>query len=573
VKILLISIFLFFFFTISQSSAQAAVLFSDDFSNGASQWTPLQSGWQVVNGKYGATVDCCGSIHTVAGDITTPNYSIELEMRPELGEDKNVTFRWANNSNRYEIHFNNNGAHWGGLVSPSAPVVLQNNVTYHFKIVFNGQNIKFYLDNSLLFDVNDPNYHFSGHEQVGLRIGTGGALTRVWFDNIVVRSLEVGDLGLPLLKQTDSAWGNLTYDSANIWSPSNPTIGRWGCALTSAAMVFHYHGITKMPDGSPLTPSSLNTWLTNRPQGYGSGGYLNFAELSKLSKIAKFQNDSFDYDSLEFVFHEGQNNLTLKADLEADRPVILKVPGHFIVAKGITDTSFNINDPFYNKFSLSEYGNSYLGMRRFIPANSDLSYIIISTQNDVEASLEDSAGNPVGIQTIETPILDPVTGIPSGEPVKLIYFAKPSTGEYELKVSSSSPESYEIEVLTYNEEGDHKRFLHTGIVGGDDLDNISISFNKEDLDDNNSEQIVTFDSLIADINSLRASNYIRNFGVYISLLSKAGAAKGAYILNVKTSKNILNSILDELKAQRGKHINVNAYNILHADIQYLLLNL
>jgi len=55
----------------------------------------------------------------------------------------------------------------------------------------------------------------------------------------------------PLLKQTDSTWGSITYDGADLWSRGTECWGL-GCAITSATMVLQYNGIQKLPDGSAL---------------------------------------------------------------------------------------------------------------------------------------------------------------------------------------------------------------------------------------------------------------------------------------------------------------------------------
>ena len=69
-------------------------------------------------------------------------------------------------------------------------------------------------------------------------------------DNFIVTSADPSDLSVPLLKQTSNPWQSQEYDTAHVWNPSNITIKAWGCAMTSAAMIFKYYGINKLPDGT-----------------------------------------------------------------------------------------------------------------------------------------------------------------------------------------------------------------------------------------------------------------------------------------------------------------------------------
>lgn len=61
-----------------------------------------------------------------------------------------------------------------------------------------------------------------------------------------------------------------------------------------------------------------------------------------------------------------------------------------------------------------------------------------------------------------------------------------------------------------------------------------------------------------------------NNGIYNSLLAKAIAAQLVNFMSEKTSNNILKAMLNEIKAQRGKGITENAYQVLFYNINYLL---
>jgi len=167
-------------------------------------------------------------------------------------------------------------------------------------------------------------------------LGSGGYLNTVYYAPFNISGgidLGVPDLGVPLLKQTDPLWGTQVYNSANLWAPGSSGISSWGCALTSAAMVFQYHKITKLPDNSNLDPGSLNTWLKNHPDGYIRNGLVNWLALSRLSKLAKAENSDFTYDVLEYKRAGGDQN-QLKTDLGNNIPDILEEPRAFYCRKG-----------------------------------------------------------------------------------------------------------------------------------------------------------------------------------------------------------------------------------------------
>jgi len=94
------------------------------------------------------------------------------------------------------------------------------------------------------------------------------------------------------------------------------------------------------------------------------------------------------------------------------KPVILEEPHHFIVAKGIQENSYTINDPrWIDRLSLQSYGGGFLGMRRFEETQTDLSTLYISASTPTELFLIDSLGRRVG--------KDPNTGV--------IYFEIPNS--------------------------------------------------------------------------------------------------------------------------------------------------
>ncbi len=599
-KILIFSVIFVFLSLLAPSLTNRAIastiLFQDNFDSGnASQWTSVRgdpSLWKVksVNGsnQYGARIESGSTIiDSVAGDISTSRYQIDLDFTTIEGVDKNIDFRWLNNQQIYEVHFTGanavfsttgpNQAGWPKIASNP----LQNNQTYHIKIVLDDQHIQFFIDSNKLFDINDPNYIFSSHEKIGLRIGTGvAAPTEVWFDNIVVSSLDNNiDLNVPLLKQTSDPWKSLEYDTAHLWSPTKPTINDWGCAMTSAAMVLKYHGINKLPDGTTLDPGTLNTWLKNQPDGYVGNGLTNWLAISRLSKQATLINSITAFDGLEYTRVASTDaslasspSAKLTDDISHNLPDILEEPGHFIVTKGINGDTFNINDPYFDRQTLSNgYANTFINAGTYTPSHTDLSYILFIVSQNVNLSFQNSNNQTVGNQFIQQPLNNDVNGNPAGPPTKFLYLPKPENGNYIATLSATSNQIYQFGVYLYDKDGNVKVSTYSGILGPNSKDTFVISFNKNNST-SNSRQTLTFKNIIDDINLLYdikqiTKNDRRND--LVILLQKAGKIVNTKPYKPKELKQKLDDFEKDLIQNRGKYITETAFQNLLYDLQLL----
>ncbi len=377
------------------------------------------------------------------------------------------------------------------------------------------------------------------------------------------------DLQVLQLKQTSNPWQSDIYDTANIWSPSDPTINSWGCALTSAVMVFKYHGLNKLPDGTTLDPGSLNYWLKNQPDGYIHNGLVNWLALSRLSRLAKSINEISSFDALEYRRVNSYNSTQLTTDINNGIPGILEEPGHFIVAKGINGSTFNINDPYYSRLTLSDYGNTFLSLGRFLPSSTDLSYIMLIVDEDVNIKLFDSFNNQAGEQYIQDPIEnDSSLGEYSGDNLKIIYLSKPDSGGYKIEVSSATSNDYNLDAYFYDTQGNIHLINLSGFVSSNNEDIYDINFDRE----NNQDSTINaaFNNLHFDLNYLLSTGGIKNKGLYNSLKSKSENAQKAK--DNKTKTNILNALLNEINAQRGKGLTGFAYQIILNDITALRNN-
>lgn len=335
-------------------------------------------------------------------------------------------------------------------------------------------------------------YLLGGHDGVNY-------FSDVYFSKL---STNIDSLNVPLLKQTSDPWQGEIYDSANIWSSVKPTIYSWGCALTSAAMIMNYYKIDYLPNGSELNPGTLNEWLKDQPDGYLSNGLINWLAISRLSKEAKLSghNNNFSYDALEYSRITENSVAQLNIDLDNNIPGILELPGHFVVAKGRQDNTYSINDPFFNRLSLNDtYNNSFLNLGRFIPSNTDLSYIMLSFEKTLSATLINSARVNVGEEFIQQPINNPEDNKPNNDSIKMIYFSKPESDNYLLKFNSISTRQLITDVYIYTVTGDVKKMKISAFLSPNNPESFNIDFNKNNASLQAIKKQLTFKSVIQDI--------------------------------------------------------------------------
>ncbi len=504
---------------------------------------------------------------------------------PVTGADRNLDFRWIKNPDDtgytpYEVHyiganysFNNFGA------TPIATNPLIDNQLNHITIILEGQRVQFFVNQVKIIDHTVPGYEYTS-EKVGLRLSTGASFpTEGWFDNVKVTTLDHEDedqgLDVPLLKQTNPLWGNDIYDTAGNWSSNGVTMADWGCAVTSASMVFQYNGLTKMQDDSELNPGSINSWLKNQPDGYVRNGLLNWIALSRLSREVS-ANNSVAFDALEYARHS-VDDAYLTNIIENSQPAILHEPGHFIVAKGVSeeDSTFWINDPYFeiNKLSDSKYSNSYAKIGTYTPVNSDLSYMMLVVDSHVEITLLDPVGDQVGEIELEEPISDPENDSNNNVgSLKILYLPKPESGEYELNLSSTTGGSYVLDQYYYDENGEMHVITSTGLLDEGDTNIYLVNYDKDEISNTTSEMLtdeeVTFESIRQKIKDGYKDKKIK-FGTYIVLLVELEIAERAK--KVKISQGSLNLMVHTLK--RDKRIDDDFKSELIEDIQALKDNL
>lgn len=537
--------------------------------------------WYVENGILKITIAQFPCAENIIPNSTywqaLEEYTLEFDITLKSGVDRHVYYRVepSTHFNRV-LHFTPDG--YSIFQEPGLNVGSYRGyltgIRYHYKVVVLQNNIKIYESSEINpIPVLTSDYNYSvpmPPGMVGLGSSPGSASsTETWFDNFKISTVDQG-LPVPLLKQTDPLWAGDLYDSADTWSTRGQTIGDFGCALTSAVMVFKYSGLDKMPDGSDLTPGSVNEWLNNDQYGYVGEGYVNWLELVKLSKLAAPIN-GVDFDELDYSRTENKNDALLSSTLTNEIPVILREPGHFVVAKGYDEdnSTYHINDPYYSIKELSDpkYNNDYIRLGTFTPSNSDSSYMMFVGDPNLNIELFDSNNNPVGSSYIEEPIIDQSDdSTSSAKPIKIYYFEKPEGGDYHLNITSSGG-AYLLDQYFYDVDSDAKKITVSGEILNGNVDTYNINFDKNDSESSTSELVVpvTFDSVRQKIKDGYHNGKIK-FGTQVVLLVELEIAEKAR--KPKISKGALGLML--FMISKDRRIDKDLAQELVSDINTLI---
>ncbi len=409
------------------------------------------------------------------------------------------------------------------------------------------QNLELPIENCCSPILNDSNnlYLIGGHD--------GQYYSNIW--KLDLSNLFKADLLVPSLKQKDSSWGSLVYDNANLWSPNNKTIGTWGCAITSASMVMNYYGLTKIGPNTLLNPGTLNTWLQSQSDGYMQNGFVNWLAITRLTKSIANINPLFEFHALEYERNSTFTIDNVKEDLNKNIPDILEEPGHFVVAKGSSGNTIKINDPFHSRESLLDgYNNSYLSVRRLIPSNTNLSYIMITGDSNLVFDLK-IGSTSIGSTFLQGPLVNQANlSQDAGKSIRILLLKQPASQPYNLILSSSKLTSYNSSIYFYDSNGASKIIKLSGLIKPGKNDEFNIRYNQDSNLLNTIEKKVNFSSLLNDIQLGKDLKQI-NPNVANALLTYAKLAEKS----------------DSLKQQKAVRTLLNQMKFIIKQVDFLIL--
>lgn len=581
----------------------STVLFSEDFESGnLNNWTTINGNWSIVNNAgtnwVYASASTIADYEIQAGDFTWDNYQITFDIKPLTGTNRNVFFRV--NPTRTSILPEHDLPVSYSLNMETGRIILKewylgsqskladfniatpNNIKTTIRISVYDNNIKIYHNNLTIpvIDYTDNDSPLlTGRIALATITGTKGS--ELMYDNIEVTTIDTGtpiptptaiptasptpspspsptptptpspsptpafiSLDVPDIKQFVGGWENDLYDH------TSSTISVLGCALTSATMILQYHGFDW------VTPDILNDWLNGKEDGYLRNGLVNWLAVSR------FSNPRLEYLRLS------PTSENIMSELENDRPSIIKVPGHFVVSKGETETSFEINDPGYSDRNILSVYPDLITLNTFTPSETDLSYMMFVADEDVVMQLFDELGNLISTQNfVDSPIIHEGTSTESGEPLSVLLFPKPSNGNYTLSLSGGSG-SYQLDTYLYDEEGNVVKQNFSGILFGSEKDVYPVFYNSE------TKVETTYEQILSDLNNAYKNRLIRHRGVYKSLKRQVQISQRYYNMGRKyIAKRILYSVKRQIRWYTPWFINSEVSSILTSNLSLLISSL
>lgn len=593
----------------SKLSASSTLL-NENFNDGnvmdgnPTIWTQTEN-WTIDNGKYiGITSNPNGTGQlSYTGSNSWTDYSLDADITGLQGPDRHILFRFDNSRSPsgYAIKYRETNYGFIGIELQKIGVaVLATNSTitsslyqtHHVRIEGNTNNIKVYFDSVEVINyIDTDNPILNGG--IGLFIevsGLNNVTNQTSYDNIIVNTIDSSTptsnptvsptplaspfptqfpspnptnvaLSVPDIKQYSSPWENKIYNNYSELS-TNETIKKWGCALTSAAMILNYYN-------HQISVDQLNIWLKQNG-GYDSSHGVKFPFVAAYATAN--ENANQNKPGLEFT-RENYSVQKLQDEIAYSKPAILEVPNplspsgsHFLVAKGTFSNDFLINDPGSNKTLLSQHAFPR-SLRLFQPAYTDASYILLYTSSNFIMKAFDPNGIEVSnVYNTEYPLGDNNEGSLAGKPIGILSIPKPSQGEYKIQIGGNTG-MYTVESDLINSSGKIQIKSLKGILKAPIFDEIKIIMGK----DSQATLIVNIESTINDLDAIYSQNLIKNKNIYILLRSELVSAQNWQLKNkITLYKATLKLVRSEIKKISQKTINYEAKEILLEDINTLL---
>lgn len=575
---------------------------------------------------YMTTIDSDGTIGnwTPAGQLPEPlsglgliehnGYLIALSGQNGSGQKKNKVYKTALNSDGtltgwQETTSLPEATYRGGFVKVGSKIVtiagIGSTNNFHNKVFFADINNDGTISSWTQSQHNLPQsiccgaatyangyIYYSG----GYNASLGAYQNTVYFTKVDLN--QPNSLNVPYFSQNALPWGPTEYDSASSRKLSSPTMDRWGCAVTSVAMLLKYHGMTEFANGTLIDPGSVNKWLDNN-NGYkkstGSAVILWGSvdrltnELYKAGKSPVKLVYKKSYEPSPFT------TSLLNSDLTTNKiPHIFYVnhpvwKGHYVVGKGILpNNNYLINDPEYNYSDLTNFaGRTFLRTHRYEPSLTNFSKIEMVVEPNVEILVTDEQGNQTGklVQNGEIQefndipsaeyYFEPPTGNPDendqpetlGDGVNRFVLPEPGDGNYEILLTSLEKKAYSLDIHTTESGGEYIAKTLEGIVNSTASDSYQVQYSQ--TQSSTPIRTITFQSTIDDINEqTELGNIKRLISKGLIVLIKT-AEKSVIAGKNKVAIVTLTAFEKSIKELRGKGISEGAYQILLEDVKAL----
>lgn len=313
---------------------------------------------------------------------------------------------------------------------------------YEIKFKFSKEKLKIYVNNVLESSLSMSDYRaddiFIGNPEV---TDTPKTWQDFRIDDVFIW-YQTYDDAFPYYSQKDNRWKNVVYDNAKSWAGDNrDTIERWGCAITSVAMMLDKYDI-KMPNGDVTNPEKINTWLKSQPDGYVGDGLLNWLAISRLVKQARLAGQAST--DLEFIKSYGSPSDELSAGLYP----IINEGGHFVTLFDQDADNWILNDPNDENRNIKAKTEPIVSVNTYKPSSTDLSYILLVYDQNTKLDVS-YGGSIVGSSFVE--YINDDVGSNQSPTSNLFYYAEPDDGAYRISVDTANDDS--ISIYTYDELG------------------------------------------------------------------------------------------------------------------------
>lgn len=187
---------------VSETPVGSSVLFQDDFSTEGNDWFTLRDSDGITDyeqGGYRIMVDQSDMIFWSNPGVSLDNITLDVDATKIGGPEENefgVICRYVDENNFYFFTITSDGFFSANKMLNgeyefigmddfgTTDAVLSGNSLNHLTLECNGSNLKFWVNNTLLADVQDTVYTVG---DVGLIAGTASEPgTDILFDNLVI---------------------------------------------------------------------------------------------------------------------------------------------------------------------------------------------------------------------------------------------------------------------------------------------------------------------------------------------------------------------------------------------------
>ena len=270
-----------------------------------------------------------------------------------------------------------------------------------------------------------------------------------------------GDPSTPSTLPWHPPWYNQTL-LGNASGDTYDTVGRYGCALASYAMILGHYGQLYSP---PLQtdPGDLNAHM----QGLDPVSFEQYAWSKGVNVFQSGVGPANDFTGLHSQLTKG-DLVMLKLGVSGSPTRV-----HYVVVTGETtvhnQATYTINDPVYGQVTLlGRYGkNDFQAAYYYMlgPTTFNRSAVEISAHSPVQLLVTDTQGRRVGydprtgLSYNEIPNAGYVTGAiagPDGNTLpefKYVLIPQPSSSSYYLQVIGTGTGGYTIDVIQTDSSG------------------------------------------------------------------------------------------------------------------------